>query len=172
MPPKFVKTIREEILYEYAKLISRSVFSGELNRGFITDRFKALRDETISMSGTIREWQKEKEFPKKCVFCSALDDLQDDHLIPRSRGGRDESDNLVLSCRACNASRGNKGIFEWLGLKKKDNLHRLVAGKYLKLLYDLHEIKETLEIDRTSIETLCGICNISMSALNGILSGN
>ena len=100
MPPKFVKTIREEILYEYAKLISRSVFSGELNRGFITDRFKALRDETISMSGTIREWQKEKEFPKKCVFCSALDDLQDDHLIPRSRGGRDESDNLVLSCRA------------------------------------------------------------------------
>jgi hypothetical protein len=159
MPPKYVRTIREEILYEYAKLISRSAFSGELNRGFITDRFKALRDGTISMSGTIREWQKEKELPKQCVFCPAVDDLQDDHLIPRSRGGRDESDNLVLSCRSCNTSRGDKGIFEWLGLKKKDNLHRLVAGKYLKLLYDLHEIKETLEIDRMSIETLCGACN-------------
>jgi len=26
MPPPYVKTIREEILYEYAKLISRSVY--------------------------------------------------------------------------------------------------------------------------------------------------
>lgn len=39
MPPLFVKTIREEILYEYAKLISRSAH-GSLQRAFITDRLK------------------------------------------------------------------------------------------------------------------------------------
>jgi hypothetical protein len=41
MPPPFVKTIREEIYYEYAKLISRSAY-GSLQRGCITmDRGKA-----------------------------------------------------------------------------------------------------------------------------------
>jgi len=50
MPPKYVKSIREEILYEYAKLMSRTVFKGALNYGFITDRFKALRDGEITIS--------------------------------------------------------------------------------------------------------------------------
>lgn len=39
MPPPYVKTIREEILYEYAKLISRSAY-GTLQRAFVTDRFQ------------------------------------------------------------------------------------------------------------------------------------
>ncbi|HQE49593.1 MAG TPA: hypothetical protein PKV93_09620 [Fervidobacterium sp.] len=42
MPPAYVKTIREELLYEYAKLISRSVFNGEINYKFVTNRFNAL----------------------------------------------------------------------------------------------------------------------------------
>ncbi len=158
MPPKYVKTIREEILYEYAKLISRSAFDGKLERPFITDRFKELRDGRITMSGTNREWQREQELPKQCVFCGSERDLQADHLVPRSRGGRDESDNMVHSCQSCNISRGDKGIFEWLGLKKKDDLHRLVAGKYLKQLYDLHETKGTLDVNRVALARLCGSC--------------
>jgi len=163
MPPRYVKTIREEILYEYAKLISRSVFGGQLNRGFITDRFKPLRDGEITMSGTNREWQREQEMPRQCVFCGSPDDLQTDHLIPGSRGGSDQADNMVWSCRTCNVSRGDKGIFQWLGLKRKDNLHRLVAGKYLKELYDLHASRRTLGIDRATLETLCGNCRNSSS---------
>src|SRR5271169_100559 len=118
MPPPFVKTIREEILYEYAKLISRSVYK-TLQRGFITDRFKKLRDGQISISDTIREWEREQELPKECVYCGAKEGLTTDHLIPKNRGGDDSADNLVLACQSCNASRGDKGIFEWLGLKKK-----------------------------------------------------
>ena len=66
MPPSYVNTIREEILYEYAKLISRSAHGG-LQRGFITDRFKKLRDGEITISGTIREWEREMELPRECV---------------------------------------------------------------------------------------------------------
>lgn len=44
MPPKYVKTIQEELFHEYAKLISRSVFKGKVNYGFVSARFKALRD--------------------------------------------------------------------------------------------------------------------------------
>lgn len=158
MPPPYVKTIKEEILYEYAKLISRSAFKGNLNRGFVTDRFKALRDGSAAMSGTIREWQREQEMDKECVFCGAREGLQIDHLVPRSRGGPDSADNSVLSCPTCNASRGDRGVFQWLGLKKKDDLHRLVAGKYLKLLFDLHQTRGTLDINKDDIARLCPEC--------------
>jgi len=158
MPPGYVKTIREEILYEYAKLISRSAYES-LQRPFITDRFKKLRDGEITISGTIREWEKEQELPKQCVYCGgSTADLTTDHLIPRSRGGDDSGDNVVLACQSCNASRGEKGIFEWLGLKDKDKLHRLVAGKYLKQLLRLHEMAGTLEITKDQISALCERC--------------
>ncbi len=157
MPPPYVKTVREEILYEYAKLISRSAYKS-LQRGFITDRFKKLRDGEITISGTIREWEKEQELPKQCVYCGSMRDLTTDHLIPRSRGGDESADNVVLACQPCNASRGEKGIFEWLGLKEKDKVHRLVAGKYLKQLLALHEQAGTLEIAKDQITILFERC--------------
>lgn len=157
MPPPYVKTIREEIYYEYAKLISRSAYDS-LQRGFITDRFKKLRDGEISISDTIREWEREQELPKECVFCGSKEGLTTDHLIPRSRGGDDSADNLVLACQSCNASRGDRGIFEWLGLERKDELHRLVAGKYLKELFRVHEATGTLNVSKTDLSGLCERC--------------
>lgn len=55
MPPKYMKTIREELFCEYVKLISRSAFKGKINYGFVSDRFKALRDGEVTMSGTNTE---------------------------------------------------------------------------------------------------------------------
>lgn len=33
-----------------------------------------------------------------------------DHVQPKSRGGSDEIQNLVLSCKPCNAAKGNQAI--------------------------------------------------------------
>jgi hypothetical protein len=157
MPPPYVKTVREELLYEYAKLISRSAYGG-LERAFITERFKKLRDNEISISDTMREWECEQELPRACVYCGSTEDLTSDHLVPRNRGGDDSADNMVLACKACNAARGDKGIFEWLGLKEKDKLHRLVAGKYLKQLLRAHEKAGTLNITKEQLLELCKDC--------------
>jgi len=154
MPAGYVRTIREEILYEYAKLISRSAY-GSLQRGFITDR---VQEEEINISDTIREWEREQELPKECVFCRSKHELTTDHLIPQNRGGDDSADNLVLACRYCNSTRGDKGVFEWLGLKKKDDLHRLVAGKYLKQLLRIHEAAGTASVTKIDLGTLCSRC--------------
>ena len=158
MPPKYVKTICEEIFYEYAKLMSRSAFNGKLERPFITSKTFALKEGKIKMSDTIREWQREHALPNECVFCGSTENLTTDHLIPQSRGGSGSGDNLVLSCQSCNSSRNDKGVFEWLGLKEKDQLHRLVAGKYLKELYELHSAKGTLDISINELHSLCTIC--------------
>jgi len=157
MPPPYVRTIREEIYYEYAKLISRSAYDS-LQRGFITERFKKLRDGKITISGTMKEWEREQELPKACVYCGTIANLSTEHLIPKIRGGEDSADNVVLACQACNISKGDKGIFEWLGLKEKDKLHRLVAGKYLKQLMVLHEKAGTQDISKDRIVELCKRC--------------
>ncbi len=57
MPPPYVRTIREEIYYEYVKLISRSAL-GFIKYPFVAERFKKLRDGEITISGTIREWDQ------------------------------------------------------------------------------------------------------------------
>lgn len=165
MPPRYVKTIEEEIFYEYAKLISRSAF-GKVNYQFVSDRFKALRNGDIEMSGTIREWEKESESDKACVFCGSTDKLHRDHLIPKSRGGSDSADNMVWSCATCNQTRGNKGIFEWLGLKGKENIPRIVAGKYLKELYELHKKNNTLQITQETLHLQCDACNNTKACQN------
>jgi hypothetical protein len=91
MPPKYVKTIQEEIFYEYAKLMSRSAFKGKINYGFVSAKFKELRDGAITMSGTIREWQREQEFPKECVFCGARENdvtIRSGHIFKEKAGCR------------------------------------------------------------------------------------
>lgn len=35
-----------------------------------------------------------------------------DHVIPASKGGSNQASNLITSCSACNAQRGNKDIEE------------------------------------------------------------
>ena len=36
-----------------------------------------------------------------------------DHILPRSRGGTDHSDNLQMLCSGCNRSKGSKTMAEW-----------------------------------------------------------
>ena len=44
----------------------------------------------------------------RCQYCNAREDLTIDHVIPRSRGGRDTWKNLVTSCASCNIKKGNR----------------------------------------------------------------
>ncbi|WIF21984.1 5-methylcytosine-specific restriction enzyme A [Shewanella phage vB_SbaS_Y11] len=48
-----------------------------------------------------------------CVGCGSSDDLCLDHIIPESRGGTSELDNLQILCRSCNSSKGIKTMEEW-----------------------------------------------------------
>jgi hypothetical protein len=43
----------------------------------------------------------------ECEQCGSQDDLTIDHIIPLSRGGSDDLDNLHLLCRACNSRKGD-----------------------------------------------------------------
>jgi hypothetical protein len=151
MPPPAIKTVRKLIFYQYAKIIASSAgFSKEKNRAayyrFLMDRMLKLSSGEINMSTILRELKMQMTSCSNCCeYCGSLENLSWDHLIPRSRGGPDNAENHVLACRKCNSSKGCKGLYEWYGIEHKDELPRIVAGKYLKMLYELHERNGSLE---------------------------
>lgn len=43
-----------------------------------------------------------------CVYCGATLALTIDHVIPQSKGGTHDDDNLATCCKSCNSSKGTK----------------------------------------------------------------
>ena len=158
MPPSAVKNLRDEIFWQYSKLMTKS--SGKTgDYGFTMSTFKKLQTERIKWSSSIREYIRDLERDKVCIYCSNPNDLSIDHLIPKSRGGPDIADNGILACRSCNSSKGDKGVYEWYGIERRNEIPRIVEGKYLKLLYTLHENQGTLQMGRQNLAELCRICS-------------
>lgn len=53
----------------------------------------------------------------KCVYCGS-DAAHVDHQLPRSRGGKDDFDNLVPSCGPCNISKGTMTAEEYMAVRR------------------------------------------------------
>lgn len=161
MPPPIVKTIKDEIFWQYAKLISKSAGFGINSRAFQMSKFVKLRDGKEKWSTTIREWVREHEKPDECIYCGSKGDLTVEHILPQCCGGPDIPDNAIKVCKKCNSSKGGKRLYEWVGLKHKDEIPRIAEGKYLKLLYELHEKSGTLNADKNKLKIiLCPKCDM------------
>lgn len=46
----------------------------------------------------------------ECAICGTRDDLTIDHIVPLSKGGGDDLDNLRLLCRKHNSQKGDKTV--------------------------------------------------------------
>lgn len=44
----------------------------------------------------------------ECQYCGSKKSLTIDHILPRSKGGKDTWENLVACCTSCNIRKGNK----------------------------------------------------------------
>jgi hypothetical protein len=146
MPPKHVKSVRQLIYWEYAKLIAGSAVGDRRNYRFVTYTYKKLGAKQINPSTILRENKLLVESDRICAYCEAeCESLQWEHIIPKSRGGPDTIDNMVRACVGCNGSKGAHDPFEWYGEKRSDEIPRLVLGKYLKLIFEVHETAGTLD---------------------------
>ncbi|MCX6800620.1 MAG: HNH endonuclease [Candidatus Diapherotrites archaeon] len=158
MPPSAVKSIRDLIFWQYAKLVSKSAGFGINARAFQMSTFKKLQSEEMQWSGTIREYVKEHEKPNECIYCGVKTNLTLEHILPKCCGGPDSTDNSVWICKSCNSKKGGKRLYEYFGLGNKDKIPRIAEGKYLKLLYSLHEKKGTL--NETDLSKFCEVCDL------------
>ncbi len=68
-------------------------------RGYVTVPYKRIM---ISRKNILRR----DRF--RCQYCSSREQLTIDHVLPKSRGGRDAWENLVTACTPCNNRKGNR----------------------------------------------------------------
>lgn len=165
MAPTCVWTFEDLIYWEYAKLISLSAY-GTVKYFYVHNRYKLLRENKMNMSDTIREWKKEIEMKEPyCAYCGTTNNLSIEHIIPRAKGGSDNSDNLVHACKSCNSSKKDTTIFYWLSITGRkpysETIDRILAGKYLKELYKIHEENNTLNVRRNDMEEYCEKCKLT-----------
>ena len=61
--------------------------------------------------------------------------LTKDHVFPRSKGGANEMDNIIMVCKTCNSSKGNMDLFEWYAEVRHVWPPLNVLVHYLKNIY-------------------------------------
>lgn len=81
---------------------------------------KLVRQELIDSGELYGEQTKRPPIPRevvdavykrdggRCVYCGSVENLHLDHIIPFSRGGATNVENLQLLCQKCNLEKSNK----------------------------------------------------------------
>lgn len=105
------------------ELLTTSEFLSEINSKFIKkmnemdcknsrfkkDLYSLRRNEFNKKSPQLKILLIERD-GHKCNTCNAELHLTIDHIIPLSRGGSDNIENLQLLCRSCNSQKNNKRL--------------------------------------------------------------
>lgn len=61
--------------------------------------------------------------------------LTKDHVFPRSKGGDNDMDNIIMVCKTCNSSKGDMDLFEWYAEVRKEWPPINVFVHYMKNIY-------------------------------------
>ena len=104
MPPAVVKSVKDLIYWQYAKIIAESAGMGKKDYGFVMNKFKQLKQGSISWN-EIREYVKEREYSNECIFCGVTTNLTLEHLLPQKYHGPNVEKNLVWICKSCNSKK-------------------------------------------------------------------
>ncbi len=165
MPPAVVKSVKDLIYWQYAKIIAESAGIGKKDYGFVMNKFKQLKQGEI-LWNEIREYVKEKEYQTECIFCGATTNLTLEHLLPQKYNGPNVEKNLVWICKSCNSKKGSKRLYEYFAIQAgveaaKYEVPRIAEGKYLKLAFETLEENSLLEISATQLSTsICPMCDM------------
>lgn len=97
-----------------------------------TDRVhrRRRRAREHNAAGEYRYTQVMRQYLKQgkvCAYChQEAQGLPDpEHVMPLSRGGRNDMSNLVAACRACNTDKGDLTLDEWVADRERRGLPRL-----------------------------------------------
>jgi hypothetical protein len=86
----------------------------------------------------ISEEMKQKVIARdglKCIYCGRtidLDTLHIEHLMPRSKGGTEDLDNLTAACPICNTSKANRSYLDYISSPVSTNIAYSWVKAYIK----------------------------------------
>lgn len=113
-------------------------------KNFVMENRQRYRDynqnyyhKTRSLISTFNpmQWQQcLTHFNHQCAYCDCTEKLEQEHVMPVSKGGHYTVDNIIPACRSCNASKNNKSLDEWYINHESYSEERLKAiYQYLEL---------------------------------------
>jgi hypothetical protein len=165
MPDREVRTIRDLIYFQYAKIIAKSALGPDAKKksyGFIKTTFRQLRDDEKKWSEILREDRQLVEADKRCVYCGGADELHWEHIVPKSLPINERCPacdriqgihNQIWACKSCNSRKGTNGLYHFYremhpeAKSLSDILPALLEKKYLKTIFHCHLCKGTLDAD-------------------------
>lgn len=97
-------------------MATRAEYSARPNRESLTKRLGAAA------------WRLKARDGHRCAYCRSSEaaeirqgrSLHLDHLTPKSEGGKDKVDNLILACQRCNDTRHDMSLKEWSRYAEKN----------------------------------------------------
>jgi hypothetical protein len=86
---------------------------------------------------TVYKFMKKKYGEVPCYVCSRHVKEKNatlEHIIPLSKGGTDEMDNLSISHFQCNQARGNNEDFSWNQIKSEEEFSEVIDSSLVSSL--------------------------------------
>ena len=152
------RTVREQIAWSYANLarahaaLEEGATAYRKGHHIIRNKlYHGLLSGKMAMRSLYDDERLKMTTPQACYYCGASDCLTVDHLVPRTRGGPDDSDNLIWACRRCNSSKQGRDMLVWAA-SKGFFPPILLLRRYIKIVArhcDDHGYMDT-ELDRFS----------------------
>ncbi|GAB4327462.1 MAG: hypothetical protein Kow00127_20230 [Bacteroidales bacterium] len=137
-----IKSVREQIYWAYANLamahtaVSRNQQKyGRFNYMIRARLFKGLKEGTMNIRSIFDDEKIKLQTGQICNYCGSSENLALDHIFPQRFGGKDNAENLIFACKACNSSKGKKDLMEWMYYRKKF-LPLMIIRRYLKLTFN------------------------------------
>lgn len=150
-PP--ILTVRAKIAWSYANLarahaaLSEGATAYSKTHHIIRNRlYHGIMGKRMSMRSLLDDEAVKLKAERCCSYCGSRDFLSIDHLLPRTRGGSDSGENLVLACKPCNTSKGGADMMEWM-LRNGNFPSILIFRRYIKLLVLYYEKENLLDLE-------------------------
>ena len=159
MPPPEVRSIKDMIFWQYAKILVDIAGMSRHNSSIVKEKFAQLKAGKIAWPENLKDFIKRSEDSARCVYCGRKTILKHERLLPLSRGGAYDGDNSVMVCMNCSHSKGEKRMYEFYGLENRDTIPKIAEAKYLNLLYRLHQKRGTL--DESEVRKMCVRCDMA-----------
>lgn len=148
-----VTTIREHIAWSYANLARADAALKEgasrysqIHHIIRSKLYRGLVSGQMSMRSLYDDERLKMITPQACCYCGGVERLAVDHLIPRIKGGADDSDNLILACRSCNSSKGGRDMLAWMN-DRGEFPSVLLLRRYVKIVARHCDVAACLDVE-------------------------
>ena len=135
----------EYLFYSYANLqmLCYAVNAGKKKRDLKcymirAKAFKAYKEGRWNIHDLLENNLAKIQCNNYCWYCGKEVEpskLTKDHVFPRSKGGDNNMDNIILVCKSCNSSKGDMDLFEWYEEIRHEFPPIPILVHYLKNIY-------------------------------------